>query len=183
MEHPSMTTPDYRAALASDAYTAFVQICKGNSDDAGTYLEDEEIVRRALKRLDELERALLAAPEAVGVADEELLKTYRAAKAADIQRQGGLTSSDLDGFVKQIDASELVGLRAVLSRYGTAHPAPVPVGERLPCAEDCDAEGRCWFHSAGRTWKDWYFLKASAVTDTETHWLPHWALPLPEAKP
>jgi hypothetical protein len=56
---------------------------------------------------------------------------------------------------------------------------PVAVGERLPCAEDCDAEGRCWFHSVGRKWCDWYLLKASCATETETHWLPAHALPLP----
>jgi hypothetical protein len=41
--------------LAHDAYVAFVQICKGNSDDAGTYEADEELVRRALKRLSDLD--------------------------------------------------------------------------------------------------------------------------------
>ena len=42
-------------SLAEEAYIAFVQICKGNSDDAGTYDADEALVRRALKRLQELE--------------------------------------------------------------------------------------------------------------------------------
>jgi hypothetical protein len=42
-------------AIAHQAYIAFVQICKGGSDDAGTYDEDEALVRRALKRLDDLE--------------------------------------------------------------------------------------------------------------------------------
>jgi len=42
-------------SLAHEAYIAFVQICKGNSDDAGTYEADEELVRRALKRLSDLE--------------------------------------------------------------------------------------------------------------------------------
>jgi hypothetical protein len=42
-------------SLAHEAYVAFVQICKGNSDDAGTYKADEELVRRALKRLSDLE--------------------------------------------------------------------------------------------------------------------------------
>lgn len=45
--------------LAHKAYVAFVQICKGGSDDAGTYEDDEAIVRAALKRLDELERKAL----------------------------------------------------------------------------------------------------------------------------
>jgi hypothetical protein len=58
--------------LAQEAYVAFVQICKGGSDDAGTYDADEAIVRRALKRLDELEGALLAQPEPEGLTDGEL---------------------------------------------------------------------------------------------------------------
>ena len=66
-------TPDYRAMcshpLAQEAYVAFVQLCKGRSDDAGTYDADEEIVRRALKRLDELESALLAEAPAEGPSD------------------------------------------------------------------------------------------------------------------
>jgi hypothetical protein len=44
-----------RPSLAHEAYVAFVQICKGNSDDADTYEADEELVRRALKRLSDLE--------------------------------------------------------------------------------------------------------------------------------
>jgi hypothetical protein len=62
----TMTKTDYRSQrtepLAQKAYVAFVQICKGGSDDAGTYDADEAIVRRALKRLDELEGAALAEP-------------------------------------------------------------------------------------------------------------------------
>jgi hypothetical protein len=49
--------PKEKSALAQQAYVAFVQICKGNSDDAGTYAEDEELVRQALKRLDDLEQS------------------------------------------------------------------------------------------------------------------------------
>jgi hypothetical protein len=52
-------------AIAHQAYVAFVQICKGRSDDAGTYDDDEALVRRALRRLDKLESdcaALAAEP-------------------------------------------------------------------------------------------------------------------------
>jgi hypothetical protein len=51
--------------LADEAYVAFVQICKGNSDDAGTYEADEELVRRALKRLSDLERRPAIEPVSV----------------------------------------------------------------------------------------------------------------------
>ena len=43
------------SSLAEEAYIAFVQICKGNSDDAGTYDADEALVRRALEKLQQLE--------------------------------------------------------------------------------------------------------------------------------
>ena len=48
--------------LAQQAYAAFVLICQGMSDDAGTYETDEAIVRAALKRLDELERFVASLP-------------------------------------------------------------------------------------------------------------------------
>lgn len=58
------------------------------------------------------------------------------------------------------------------------HPAPVPVSERLPGPEDCDAEHYCWrWNTIGRLWakqpmaRRWY--------DFESHWLPAYALPLP----
>jgi hypothetical protein len=53
-----------KPALAQQAYVAFVQICKGNSDDAGTYAEDEKLVRQALKRLDDVEQAAAQPPAA-----------------------------------------------------------------------------------------------------------------------
>lgn len=56
-ESPGRRRPvSTEAGLAHDAYIAFVQICKGNSDDAGTYDSDEKLVRRALQRLSELEQ-------------------------------------------------------------------------------------------------------------------------------
>jgi hypothetical protein len=168
-----MTTPDHRAALAPGAYIAFVQICKGNSDDAGTYLEDEELVRRALKRLDELERALLAAPEAVGVADEELRLLRRLLGSL-------IDSLCLPGHEITRDDWEKACLQSgrYCEPFLSAHPAPVPVGERLPGASDCDADGFCWFWDYGwtRQQRGWH-------DDECTHWLPHWALPLPEAQP
>jgi hypothetical protein len=66
------------------------------------------------------------------------------------------------------------------ARWG-ADLQPVAVSERMPAAEDCDAEGRCWFHSVGRVRKEWYLLRAAHATETATHWLPANALPTPEA--
>jgi hypothetical protein len=64
----------------------------------------------------------------------------------------------------------------------TGRPAikPVPVAERLPGPEDCDAEGRCWvginLGSCGhRSW----ILDLIADNDSGC-WLPHHALPVPQ---
>jgi hypothetical protein len=65
--------PKEKSALAQQAYVAFVQICKGNSDDAGTYAEDEELVRQALKHLDDLEQAAAQSPAAEPAADRVLV--------------------------------------------------------------------------------------------------------------
>ena len=103
-------------------------------------------------------RAALAQPEPQGPTDEELKAAY------------------WDAFVEAApcgaDESWLAGLRAV-ARWGRPAIAPIPVSERLPGAEDCDAEGRCWW------WDDDDFcwvLDDWARTD---RWLPAHALPLP----
>ena len=79
----------------------------------------------------------------------------------------------------------------VVVRARAALSAPqqgVPVAERLPVAEDCDAEGRCWWWAPKHpecplTGHDSWGLYSGACIE-DTHWLPHWALPLPqEARP
>jgi hypothetical protein len=66
--------------------------------------------------------------------------------------------------------------------------APVPVSERLPGPEDCDAEGRCWM--CGKVEGDWRLISTDnpgvpQLKYAFSHWLPHWALPVPgvEGKP
>jgi hypothetical protein len=55
---------------------------------------------------------------------------------------------------------------------------PVPVAERLPGPEDCDAEGLCWWWSRDIT--AWCLCFAADGDSSEwTHWLPHHALPIP----
>jgi hypothetical protein len=69
-----------------------------------------------------------------------------------------------------------------LARYGTPANQPVPVSERLPGPEDCDGEGRCWWFSPPACGPHtirpcWTF--DSKTLEGDTHWLPHWALPVP----
>ena len=63
-----------------------------------------------------------------------------------------------------------------------AERKPVPVSERLPGPEDCDAEGRCWM--CGKVEGDWRLIStdnpgAPQLKYVFSHWLPHWALPVP----
>jgi hypothetical protein len=80
---------------------------------------------------------------------------------------------------------------AVLARWARPAIEPVPVAERLPGPEDCDAEGQCWWWHPDH--KDefgdgWILLKSEWAWGRHdadhsliyTHWLPHHALPVPQ---
>ena len=70
-----------------------------------------------------------------------------------------------------------------------AAPVPVPVAERLPGPEDCDAQGCCWWWGPvenpiqAESWKgSWRFSNEHERIHwmcPRTHWLPAHALPLP----
>ena len=72
--------------------------------------------------------------------------------------------------------------RAVLARWGQPYELPttqpIPVSERLPQAEDCDAENQCWWFSreTESQWSKWTYFRG---TGAESHWLPYHSLPLP----
>ena len=74
-------------------------------------------------------------------------------------------------------------IRRALELWGGA-AVPVPVSERLPGAEDLDAKGMCWWAANDGIYDHWRKLDlASALNNPwrPTHWLPHWALPVPAA--
>jgi hypothetical protein len=74
------------------------------------------------------------------------------------------------------------------ARWGRPAAAPVPVSERLPGPEDCDAEGLCWLWErdcgySGRKWalvdQAWSLSQSDEDLPAYTHWLPAHALPVP----
>ncbi len=70
-------------------------------------------------------------------------------------------------------------LRAGLNHFARPTIKPVPVAERLPGPEDCDARGWCWYWRPGE--ECWEMVPVVTGTlDEWTHWLPHHALPLPQ---
>ena len=168
-----MTELTFRAdfrALCAELYAA-IQLYTGLNPYAAN-MPPNEVVSRLME-------AMAASAAALGQSKPQGPTNDQAEDLAD-------TLNLMDGYAEHEDgffvrASNLGSFaRAVLAHFGRPTIEPVLVAERLPCAEDCDTEGRCWFHSTGRTWKDWYYLKASWATETETHWLPWYALPVPQ---
>jgi len=172
-----MTTPDYRALCAELA---------GCLDDALAFTVQGD-TERSMRQLITRARTLLAAPEAVGVADEDRNDPSWHELWDFVHIEHGIETRPQD---------VVAVVRAALTRYGTAHLAPVPVGERLPGKEDCTEYGEVWVIESGYS----YALGDTGGYDWEPHrivlrsigefdarygrtWLPHWALPLPEAQP
>lgn len=80
---------------------------------------------------------------------------------------------------------------------GPATAPPVAVAERLPEEGDClvqntgpdgEPEWWCWFYRPGLEGvAEWRWSTTPRISEWYgwqgvTHWLPHWALPLPEAQ-
>ena len=68
--------------------------------------------------------------------------------------------------------------RAALTHWGRRAIKPVPVAERLPGPEDCDAEGQCWWWACYD--EEWVIDAPPRHMPAWTHWLPHHALPVPQ---
>lgn len=92
-------------------------------------------------------------------------------------------ASELLYFMDE-DSSEyepmLLVLRAAanLGRYAVE---PVPLAERQPRQEDCDAQGKCWWLGyLTRGQKHWFY--ASGNGEWTKYWLPYWAISDPAHK-
>jgi hypothetical protein len=98
------------------------------------------------------------------------------------------TASDVtELFYRHMGEGSEVGfenaIAEALARWARPTIKPVPVAERLPEAEDCDAEGKCWFIDSRDLIPNWFLDKPVNREDASwigyTHWLPHHALPVP----
>ena len=130
-------------------------------------------------------RAALAEGAGVGVTDEELddwLQNHP---------EVGLPEAEAHNVAyPPIGEAEMRAvIRDALAQWGTTHPRPIPVAERLPTAADCDAEGRCWwFHPGCEVTTPFWYLADCEYPDRATPydpsaWLPAAAIPMPEATP
>jgi hypothetical protein len=136
-------------------------------------------------------RTALAQPVAQGPTDDQLLRLaidtrlYRFQATAGNPVQYELTEAQVFAYA-----------RAILSRWGRSTPQPIPASERLPGEGDCTLwPGEpayfpwCWAGGdIDGNWK-WIQLSIGHLSGDQltwvmrgrryTHWLPHWAIPLP----
>jgi hypothetical protein len=119
-------------------------------------------------------RTALAAPQQGAPTEEQILA------CRSWSSHGPALDSDLVDFGRQL-----------LTRYG-AQAVPVAVAKRLPGEGDCMANPRngeglwCWAwiqHDPSLFTGRWRMVRREWLAEEATHWLPHWALPLPEAQP
>jgi hypothetical protein len=164
--------------------TDFRALCARMADELDHYRQLLMDDRRATHALAAEARAALAQPEPQGPTDEEPTD-QEIEEWADAAAEVPLEEMDpeVHGWRRCFKSDEFSEtIRAALRRWGRPAIEPVPVSERLPGPEDCDAEGRCWWFSPPACGPNtirpcWTF--DSETLEGDTHWLPHWALPVP----
>ena len=157
---------------------------------------DEAIMQLACISLGyEYTPSLLSSPEngigALEALPSELLAFARAVLALAQPEPQGVTDEEIDDLASELldgdRASTRDFARAVLARWGRPAIEPVPVSERLPGPEDCDAEGRCWWWRTDGVEEHWELIslrdpighnESCASHVNYTHSLPHYALPV-----
>jgi hypothetical protein len=131
--------------------------------------------------------AALAQPEPQGPGPDDVTQLY--------YKHGG--GDGMYGGMGEVNFEEAVeeAVEEALARWGRPAIEPVPVSERLPGPEDClgrpwegtDA-GFCWWFYPGLD--GWRLMMATRweggiyqnwTPPSATHWLPHWALPVPSS--
>lgn len=133
---------------------------------------EEVEVRNYIERLESAASA--AQPEPAAPTDEEIEEWADAASEAPLEEM----DPEIYGWRRCFTKEEFgASIRAALTRWGTPAIQPVPASERLPGPENKTTDDECWF------WDPisgcWFLLPGSPLNDHYTHWLPHWALPVP----
>ena len=147
---------DFRA-LCAELHAA-VQLYTGQNPAAAD-TPPNELVSRLMDAM-AATAAALAQPEPQGPTDEELRHVL------------------LDCGYHPANRHLIAPARAILARYGRPAIEPVPVSERLPKMElnELDGQGTCWmFHPV-----NYHYCLCLPDPSVHTHWLPHWALPVPK---
>jgi hypothetical protein len=166
--------------------TDFRALCARMADELDHYRQLLMDDRRETHALAAEARAALAQPEPQGPTDEEPTD-QEIEEWADAAAEVPLEEMDpeVHGWRRCFKSDEFSEtIRAALARWGRPAIEPVPVSERLPEPEDCDAEGQCWLHQPHPVTPEtpvWRLMPARCASTIygTTHWLPHHALPVP----
>jgi hypothetical protein len=142
----------------------------------------EEMIDSAIESIQRA-RAALAQPEPQGPSE----RIISIAKAVQKCAFGWEPDVRVIGNVCAEDVADLCS--AILARYARPAIEPVPVSERLPGPEDCDSEDQCWLWRTDGIEEFWELVIPSYNIHEYnwtsqwkyTHWLPHWALPVPRS--
>ena len=128
--------------------------------------------------MEEIERRLRLEPAAV----EEQPSDQEVAELVAALRMDAECFAAEQPDLMQLTDKQLIRAAALLERQSLR---PIPVSERLPGPEDCNAQGRCWFgtYASDVLEANWVFRKLAHQRHWDTHWLPANALPLPEHPP
>ncbi len=152
-------------------------LCARMADELDHYRQLLMDDRRATHALATEARAALAQPEPQGLPPRVGLILRLAEIIREVDNNHDKSATALaEAILSHPDCS-----------YDSPAIEPVPVSERLPGPEDCDAEGRCWWWyppRAGNAPTYGYWAHEDDATDRAHHewpaaWLPHWALPVP----
>jgi hypothetical protein len=101
---------------------------------------------------------------------------------------GEISEYWIEFFPEYGSTDPIAWANAVLSRWGSQTPKPIPLSERLPEATDCDGQGRCWiFRYENPECKglfEWEYRVLDLSTDDWLPpvmcWLPYYSMPFPK---
>jgi len=107
------------------------------------------------------------------------------AEPTDEYERGTVISWLLEQAIQAADdnfpeAADRLTLAAQLLGGSSPAPEPVSVAERMPTQElnELDDQGTCWmFHQL-----NFHYCLCRPDPSVHTHWLPHWALPIPRSE-
>lgn len=150
-------------------------LCVARSTGGPTYrpVGNIELADRLIDAVMSWSKNSLAQPEPKEPTDEELLAI---AIESELVASNGTNpfreDSDIEDEVMQF-------ARTVLARWPLAAIEPVPVSERLPGEGDCDPSFQCWWFTPSE--EKWILWPIKWAGPECSHWLPHYALPIPAA--
>ena len=129
---------------------------------------------RLIKRALELwgRPAIEPVPEPDGLSDEAIDEIY--------WNESWRAGAEDQSAVNEVGLAEFrLIARAVHARFGRPAVQPVPVSDRWPEFSDCDQCERVWVWNP--ILEHWKLTRLNR--SIHTHWLPHWALPVPTSEP